>query len=214
VAEDYRRASESDEPELGEPEPIESGEEDDGTFIDPGQTYEAPGAGNPAYLEGELVERFPEFDPRLREDFEGLAYVGRLEDTVDVLFHRFVVRTLTDVEKLEIALVVKQWQETVAYGKAYRAAVVAAGLMSVDGRPILSPRNDISRIRQQFDYITKRWHDTVIDLLFSKIDALEGRVIAILQEMGLYDDRRLAAVARAGDVERPGPGPADSEAGA
>ena len=81
------------------------------------------------------AEVFPE---EWKQPFEGLLYLGYLHKEIKKIpFHTFVVRTLTVNEKLEITLVTKDYQDTVGYGRAYRAAVVAAGLESVDGRELI-----------------------------------------------------------------------------
>ena len=129
------------------------------------------------------AEVFPE---EWKEPFEGLLYLGYLHKEIKKIpFHTFVVRTLTVNEKLEVTLATKEYQETVGYGRAYRAAVVAAGLESVDGRELIPAVKGTNTFRQKFEYVINSWYDGVIDILFAEIDELEGQVFKVLQEIGI-----------------------------
>jgi len=129
------------------------------------------------------AEVFPE---EWKEPFEGLLYLGYLHKEIKKIpFHTFVVRTLTVNEKLEITLATKDYQDTVGYGRAYRAAVVAAGLESVDGRELIPSVKGTNTFRQKFEYVINSWYDGVIDVLFAEIDELEGQVFKVLQEIGI-----------------------------
>lgn len=129
------------------------------------------------------TETFPE---EWKAEFEGLLYLGYLRKEVTTIpFHRFVVRTLTVNDKLEVSLATKDYQETLGYGRAYRAAVVAAGLESVDGRELIAAAKGTNTFRQKFEYVVNGWYDGVVDILYREIDELEGRVLRVLQELGI-----------------------------
>ena len=72
------------------------------------------------------IQVFPE---KWKAPFEGLLYLGHLEKEVEIPFHKFVVRTLTSGEKIKISLITSELADTLGYGRSYRAAVVAAGLI-------------------------------------------------------------------------------------
>ena len=86
---------------------------------------------------------------------------------------------------MEVSLITKDYVDTIGYGRAYRAAIVAAGLQYVDGRELLPSSSNISILRQKFDYVTTSWYDSVVDILYREIDELEGRVLRVLQELGI-----------------------------
>jgi len=133
-----------------------------------------------------IQETFPE---EWKKEFEGLLYLGHLEKTVtSIPFHSFVVRTLTVNEKLQVSLITKEFVDSIGYGRAYRAAVVAAGLQSVDGRPLVPATININYLRQKFDYVTNGWYDGVIDVLYQEIDQLESKVLIVLKELGIFED--------------------------
>jgi len=143
-------------------------------------------------LENVTLETFPD---QWKREFEGLLYLGHLEKEVtSIPFHRFVVRTLTVNEKLAVSLITKEYQDSIGYGRAYRAAVVAAGLESVDGRSLIDGAKGVNVIRQKFDYVTNGWYDAVIDILFSEIDQLEGRVLKVLEEVGIFNSSKIEPI--------------------
>jgi hypothetical protein len=129
-----------------------------------------------------------EFPNEWKDEFEGLLFLGKLEKEVDrIPYHKFVVRTLTINEKLEVSLLAKPFIETIGYGRAYKASVVAAGLVSVDGRDMVPLSKSLNVIRQKYEYIINNWYDTVIDILYQEIDMLETKVIIILEQLGIIE---------------------------
>ena len=112
----------------------------------PAPSSQAPGSvggtsGADGQDEGSEEENtpLPEFDGRWRDEFEGLLYIGALTDRFVWLGHEFHIRTLTTGELAEVALVSKPYDGTEASMKAYQAGVVAASVLSVDGRPLPQP---------------------------------------------------------------------------
>jgi hypothetical protein len=127
------------------------------------------------------------FPDEWKIQFEGLLYLGYLsKEVTSIPFHHFVVRTLTVAEKLEVSLLTKEYVDTIGYGRAYRAAIVAAGLQYVDGRELLPATTGTKVLRQKFDYVVNGWYDSVIDILYKEIDDLEGQVLRVLQELGIF----------------------------
>lgn len=131
------------------------------------------------------VDTFPE---EWKDEFEGLLYVGYLQrEVTQIPFHKFVVRTLNVNEKLEVSLITKPYLESIGYSRAYKAAIVAAGLMSVDGKQLVPSSKNINVVRQKYEYVINNWYDNVIDLLYKEIELLEDRVILVLQELGILE---------------------------
>lgn len=141
----------------------------------------------------------PIFDPKWQTAFEGLAYVGHLEATVTIPYHSFTVRTLTVGEKIKIAEMIKHLEDSLGYARAYRAAVAAAGVVTVDGQPLLVGSRNIDAITQKFKYMIDNWHDFVIDTLYEKINELEGQVLQVLEELGIFS--RPQTVAQVGSAQ-------------
>ena len=137
-------------------------------------------------METQEIENLETFPDEWKQEFEGLLYLGHLEKEVtSIPFHSFIVRTLTVNEKLAVSLLTKDFVDTIGYGRSYRAAVVAAGLQSVDGRTLIAGSKGVDILKQKYDYITNGWYDSVVDVLFAEIDQLEGQVLRVLEEIGM-----------------------------
>jgi hypothetical protein len=129
----------------------------------------------------------PEFDPRVRQDFEGLLFLGRLTHTFTWAGHEFIIRTLTTGETLEVGLLAKPYQGSMAAMKAYQAALVAACVDSVDGRPMPVPITDDARdtsTANRFRYVLRSWFPPVLDAVYEQYLLLEERVTQVLDAMG------------------------------
>lgn len=132
----------------------------------------------------EFQEDFTTFPSEWKEDFLGLSYIGALEKEVrPIPYHRFVIRTLLPTEKLEIALICKELEGTMGYGRAYRSAVVAAGIVSADGEPLPVFNKQINPVRERYQFIIETWYDPLIDALYNEIDALELRSATVVEEL-------------------------------
>ena len=150
------------------------------TINNDGLTFDGPIQDN-----NQDINTFPD---SWKDEFEGMLFIGYLQREITrIPFHKFVVRTLTVNEKLEISLLTKPFMESIGYGRAYKAAVVAAGLVSVDGRDLVPSNKNINIIRQKYEYVVNNWYDSVVDILYNEIEALENRVIFVLQELGILD---------------------------
>lgn len=129
----------------------------------------------------------PVFDERWREDFEGLAYIGRLTREFPYLGHKFVIRTLNIEEILEVGLLAKSYQGSLAESKAYQAALVAACVVSVDGvpppMPITTSPED-TMILNRFRWVRQNWFAPVLDKVYGEYLRLEYDVERVMQALG------------------------------
>jgi hypothetical protein len=132
-------------------------------------------------------ERLPEFDPRYRDEFEGLLYLGCLRREVSFWGHKFLLVTPSTAERLEIALLTKPYQETVGFDFAYAAALVAAYLVEVDGRPLPRPFTNEAKdtaLQHRWTHVRDNFMKPVIDQLYEECYILDGLVREILDAMG------------------------------
>ena len=135
----------------------------------------------------EPVAPLPEFDPKHRLDFEGLLYLGALTDTFTYVGHSFTIRTLTTDEVLEVGLLHKPYVDSLADVKAYQAALVAACVIKVDGKPLPLPITDDfadTPLANRFDYVRKHWFPPILDAVYEHYLILESRVDDVLRAMG------------------------------
>ena len=134
-----------------------------------------------------VAEAPPEFDPRFRQDFEGLLYLGRLTDTFSWLGHTFTIRTLSSGEVLEVGLLHKKYVGTLADVKAYQAALVAACVVEVDGQPMPVPLTNAAAdtaLVNRFNYVLRSWFPPTLDVVYERYLLLEARVGEVIEAMG------------------------------
>lgn len=127
--------------------------------------------------DGSLVataETHDEFDPRIRDDIEGLLFLGRLTYDCTIYGHTFTLRTLTRGERLSIALFVKEFEDTLGLADALETAYLALAIQLVDGRPLsisLKEEPIAQHLRRNFE-IVRQWYDPVLEALYTEYSKL------------------------------------------
>lgn len=132
-------------------------------------------------------ERIPEFDPRWRDPFEGMLFLGRLEKQVTFWGHTFQLVTPSSNERLEISLLTKDYTETIGWEFAYSCALVAAYLVRVDGQDLPQPITNDDKdtaLANRWRWVLSSLRKPVIDRLFEACAVLDADVRAILEAMG------------------------------
>jgi hypothetical protein len=134
-----------------------------------------------------IEEDVPEFDPRHREPFKGLLYVGALTDEFELFGHRFRIGTPTQTERLQIGQVIQPWQGTVTGEIAYATALVAAYLIDIDGvklpEPVLNNPKETA-LHDRFRWVQDNIRKPVIDEIFDRCLRLDSKVDGVLAAMG------------------------------
>lgn len=169
------------------------------TSLGPAPSSEtAPGFGDTSGADGEPQEEpqdqpekkqdpLPEFDPKHRQPFEGLLYLGRLQERFTLWGHAFVIHTLTTEQIAEIGQIVRPHEGSPSRNAVYQAAFVAAALVTVDGqelpRSIMVDNNDeLTTVR--FPYVMRNYMPPVREALYNRAFALELVARQVLAEMG------------------------------
>jgi hypothetical protein len=146
------------------------------TFIDPEeQTLE----------EEEFQSEEFEINQSMRKDLDSLLQSGSISDSIDLVGHTFVLRTLTIGEELAVASVCDDYAKSIAQSKAIATATVAAALESIDGRPLMhsiSP-DPLVNIRHKFGYIRNKWYWAIIEELYRRYVDLSERQLYAFQEL-------------------------------
>lgn len=117
------------------------------------------------------------FPANIHEDVDGLLWLGYLTDDFTLWGHKFVIKTITRGERLIVAQLTKEFEDTLGMADAYEAAQVAAALIAIDDTPLadIVPGTDQGvRIRANFERI-KGWYDPVLATLFERVVALNLR---------------------------------------
>ena len=155
---------------------------------------EPPGESTEATEGAEETEQYeeplPSFDPRHREAFKGLIYLGRLEREFDWMGHHFILKTLSVDELLIVGVVHQPYVGTLSEMRAYQAAIAAACVVSIDGEPPPLPIADDGSaprealLRERFNYVRKNWFTPTLDIIYHEYLLLETQVEKVLIAMG------------------------------
>ncbi len=127
------------------------------------------------------------FDEKYREPFQGLLHLGALSKTLTWMGHQFVIRTLTTDEILAVALVCKEYGDTIAFNKAYTTAMVACAVQTVDGEHLPYPYKDepgAAYVQGRFNWVKANWYPYTIDALYNEYLSLEDVVREVFEAMG------------------------------
>lgn len=130
------------------------------------------------------------FDPKFREDFIGLLYLGMQEKEIRHFGHRFLLRTPGQADRLRMGEVHKQWANTVQGEYAWRMIYVAGFLRRIDDEQAPEPLKGgpgeglVARFRWVLESIES---PVVIDTLFNECLNLElssANLIEALDDVG------------------------------
>ena len=80
-------------------------------------------------------------------------------------------------------MICKELEGSMGYGRGYRCAVVAAGIVTADGQPLPVFNKQRSPVRERYEYVIETWYDPLIDLLYTEIDNLELRSVKVMEEL-------------------------------
>ena len=64
---------------------------------------------------------------------------GSRTKTIEVLGHSILLRTISVREELEVISLIKEWEDTRGFSKAFKTAVLAASIVTIDGEPLYTP---------------------------------------------------------------------------
>lgn len=128
-----------------------------------------------------------EFDPKWREAFTGLLYVGALAESFSLFGHEFVVATPTQTERLQMGIVIKDYVDTIAGEQAYATVMVAAFLVSVDGyklpEPVVTNPKETA-LHDRFRWVSQNLRKQVIERVYARCLELDAEVDGALEAMG------------------------------
>lgn len=128
--------------------------------------------------------------PTLTDDEESetvdLLYAGRKECWPVIFGRRLHLRTLTIKEELSLAEITKPYIGTDAYPRAYRTAVVAAALRTIDGELLFNPVSASefdSLIVKKFEKLSD-WYPLAVDQIFNEFRKMELELLALVEKLG------------------------------
>lgn len=115
-----------------------------------------------------------------------LIYAGRKESWPVIFGRTLHLRTLTIEEELALAEITKPYIGTDAYARAYRTAVVAAAIRTIDGELLFNPLSE-----SEFDHIIEHkfkklldWYPLGVDQVFARYREMELELLAFVEKLG------------------------------
>lgn len=126
-----------------------------------------------------------EFDPRYREPFIGLLYLGHLRKRVVRFGHSFNLKTPSQRERLEAGILHKKYANTLASEQAWATLVVSLYLESVDDQSLPDPIGPAveTKIEDRFKWVLDNIKPELIGALFDEVLLLDAEVVAALNEL-------------------------------
>lgn len=132
------------------------------------------------------AEEEPELTDEEEDEVVDLINAGRKEKFVTVFNRRIQLRTLTIREELKVSDITKLYIGTDGYARAYRVAVVAAAIRSIDGKLLFNPISD----KEFDDIITKKYEilldyfPLAVDQIYNEYRDMELELLALVQKLG------------------------------
>lgn len=115
-----------------------------------------------------------------------LVNAGKKEKFFEIFGRRIQLRTLTIEEELKLSEITKQYMGTDAYPRAYRTAVVAAAIRTIDGKLLFNPISEA-----EFDQIIVKkfeklldWYPLGVDQIFARYQEMERELLELVQKLG------------------------------
>lgn len=109
---------------------------------------------------------------------------GSRTKTVDVLGHSILLRTISVREELEVISLIKEWEETRGLSKAFKTAVLAAAIVTIDGEPLYTPLSteEKSTLPKKFEKVGK-FYPLFVNRIYEGFRELEEDTDKLLQKL-------------------------------
>lgn len=148
-------------------------------------------------------------DPDAQAAIEQLARIGYLTDEFDYCGVHFAIRTIYPIEELAAAAAIKEFTDTLKAPEAWGNAQIALALEAIDYDDKFCERTGNMRpeqfARARFNYITSKFHQPVLDHLYSKyLVLIEKRDYAFKEAQNLSLGSPLSFLIGAGSSNEPG----------
>lgn len=128
-----------------------------------------------------------ELSPEEELMFSTLLTCGRRSKTVKILDHTVVVETVNGDDDLRIGLYAKPYVGSLGEQRAYQIAVAAAGLRSIDGKPVVTTLYqdaDPSGLFDEKAAIVQRMYPHVIQRIYRAVVDAEKEFAELVDRLG------------------------------
>lgn len=129
-------------------------------------------------------------EPVLTEEEEtevvDLINAGRKERFPVIFGRKIHLRTLTIEEELKVSEITKQYLGSDGYPRAYRTAVVAAAIRTIDGQLLFNPISEsefdqiiVEKFKKLLDY-----YPLAVDQIYAQYREMELELLALVENLG------------------------------
>lgn len=132
------------------------------------------------------VEEEPVLTPEEEDDTVELIYAGRKERYFTLFQRRIHLRTLTIAEELKVSEITKAFMGSDGYPRAYRTAVVAAAIRSIDGKLLFNPITEgefDQIIAKKFELLIE-YYPLAVDQIFAEYREMELELLSLVEKLG------------------------------
>lgn len=135
-------------------------------------------------------EEITELSPEEEVMFASLLTCGRRSKVLHLLDHTVVVQTLCGDDDLRIGLYVKDYVGSLGEQRAYQIAVAAAGIRTIDGKPLASSLYEQAGNDALFDEKATKvaaMYPTVINRIYRAVLDAEKEFVELATRLGKLD---------------------------
>jgi hypothetical protein len=121
--------------------------------------------------------------------FASLLTCGRRSKTLTIFDHTVVVQTLCGDDDLRIGLYAKQYAGSFGEQRAYQIAVAAAGIRTIDGKPLVQGLFDQATDDALFDQKVAKvaqMYPTVINKIYRCVLDAEQEFVELATKLGKF----------------------------
>ena len=167
-----------DPPDLSDPDIIPPEVVDEVAFIESERVEEV--------IEEAKEEEVTELTDEERVLFQSLMTVGRRSKSIDVMGHPVVIQSLRVADDLRIGLWCKKYEETRGFQRAYQLGVCAAGIRTIDGKPLyesLTPSAEDEIFEAKVEKL-ENYYPIVINQIYNAIIGLDSEFAELAMKLG------------------------------
>lgn len=157
---------------------------------DPTEAPPLPEADEPTVVGEVPPEPQPELSPEEEVMFASLLTCGRRSKVLHIFDHTVVVQTLCGDDDLRIGLYVKNYQGSLGEQRAYQIGVAAAGIRTIDGKPLVQTLYEHAGDDALFDAKVAKvaaMYPTVISQIYRGVMDAEKEFVSLAAKLGKLD---------------------------
>lgn len=128
----------------------------------------------------------PVLTPEEEDETVDLINAGKKDVVFDLFNRRIHLRTLTIEEELKVSEITKQYLQTDGYPRAYRTAIVAAAIRTIDGELLFNPISEADfdqMIAKKFQKLLD-YYPLAVDQIYARYRDLELELLALVEKLG------------------------------